>query len=559
MHFLLVNNNPAVSRLIVLSVEKLGFQIDEIPSFEDIPRESYDMVFINNVQYNEEMVDLHRRDGLTRHFVYIGARGESKPSDMDFVIEKPFLPTDFIDLVTKIDTDSNENISEPEEFIDDFELPKLKDDVDTFTDSEDSLTNSSDELDESEHGVIDLEEEDVPLDFSDLQENEIGLDEENLEESEKENNTPITEDENLASVLDNDDINEVKQLLEENNDDDYNLDTFENEDTLSPFEEERSDLNEGEKSEDKVEEVITPKENSEEDLAEDLSFPEKLEGDEDEFALELEEDFEFSDVEKTENTESHEDDFDLGDLELNSEEKVEEVVTPKEDIADDLDVSIPDNLETDEHEFAFEAEDLELSDAAEIENIESNEEDFDFGDLEEEGKEEITALGDNYFEGEKDEEVSLDESVIEKTVTDENDFNDYLQDESIPTPVEEIKNEDLTFEEPDTQQEDELLDEDNLEITFDEDEQESISELKPSENISTLDDLSESDFLSAFGKEIIEDNSTTIEENKESKNIQEEIQLAVSKSVKAALQSSSIKDSLKGMKVNISITFEDEE
>jgi uncharacterized membrane protein len=201
MHFLLINDNPAVSRLILLSVEKLGFRIDEIPSFQEIPRENYDMVFVNNVQYDEEMVHIKKMDRLSKHFIYIGARGESKPSNMDFVIEKPFLPTDFIDLVTKIDTDSNEHITEPEEFIDDFELPKLKDDVDVFADEKDSLNN---------------EDTDIPLNLSDLQENEIGLDEEILEESEKENNTQAEEDdENLDSVLDRDEINEVKLLLEE--------------------------------------------------------------------------------------------------------------------------------------------------------------------------------------------------------------------------------------------------------------------------------------------------------------------------------------------------------
>lgn len=76
MHFLLVNNNPAVSRLITLSVEKLGFEIDEVLSFDEAPQESYDIVFVDNEQYSEITIDESIEEGLSRNFVYISKRGE---------------------------------------------------------------------------------------------------------------------------------------------------------------------------------------------------------------------------------------------------------------------------------------------------------------------------------------------------------------------------------------------------------------------------------------------------------------------------------------------------
>jgi len=97
MHFLLVNQNTAVSRLITLSVEKLGYEIDEIGSFDELPLKSYDIVFVDNEQYNEITIDEQKESGFARHFVYITLRGEAKPENMNSILEKPFLPTDFID------------------------------------------------------------------------------------------------------------------------------------------------------------------------------------------------------------------------------------------------------------------------------------------------------------------------------------------------------------------------------------------------------------------------------------------------------------------------------
>ena len=88
MHFLLVNNNPAVSRLITLSVEKLGFEIDEVTTFDELPLESYDIVFVDNELYEEILIDDQIESGLSTHFVYISARGEDKPNNMNSVLEK---------------------------------------------------------------------------------------------------------------------------------------------------------------------------------------------------------------------------------------------------------------------------------------------------------------------------------------------------------------------------------------------------------------------------------------------------------------------------------------
>ena len=115
MHFLLINNNPAVSRLITLSVEKLGFTIDEVKSFEEISSNNYDIVFIDNEQYIEDKVNEAIANEVSKHFVYLAPRGENKPENMNSILEKPFLPTDFMDLVARIDSEKDDEFPEVQE------------------------------------------------------------------------------------------------------------------------------------------------------------------------------------------------------------------------------------------------------------------------------------------------------------------------------------------------------------------------------------------------------------------------------------------------------------
>lgn len=308
MHFLLVNNNPAVSRLITLSVEKLGFKIDEVVSFDEAVEESYDVVFVDSEQYSEITIDESIEEGLSRNFVYLSKRGEDKPENMSAVLEKPFLPTDFIDLVAKIDNDSSDddldidNVEEEslEERAEETKEEIKEDKTDSIVDEEEIINSIDiedsleleeideeeleiDEIDEEEISDIDMsaiEEEIAKVDDKDLSldEDEIGLDEEMLEENDKENEQELGNEEELTSVLDSDDIDEVKQLLEEENDeDDFKLEEMIEEDKDVGFESEDFSLDEvedAEKQEVKDESFVMKDEIDEdiiEPLEEDLS------------------------------------------------------------------------------------------------------------------------------------------------------------------------------------------------------------------------------------------------------------------------------------------------
>lgn len=228
MHFLLVNRHPAVSRLIVLSTQKLGYEIDEVASFEDLPLESYNIVFVDSELYDEIAIDSLRESGFSRNFICIVPRGEKKPENIDYILQKPFLPTDFIDLVSRVQSEDSGKVSdleveafsgkeinlEDEEIdidLDDIELESI-DDLDL--EEEDVVDNEADlsRLEEREHGVdsSEMKLDDVELDSE--------LDAEMLKQNEEENGIGERDNidsEELDSILDSEEIDEVKKLLED--------------------------------------------------------------------------------------------------------------------------------------------------------------------------------------------------------------------------------------------------------------------------------------------------------------------------------------------------------
>jgi len=445
MHFLLVNNNPAVSRLITLSVEKLGFEIDETGSFEELPLESYDIVFVDSALYDEFIIDEHISSGLSRYFVAILPRGEEKPLNINYVLEKPFLPTDFIDLVSKIDSeisDENQNIEDEDilssdntEPSDDVELEKnidLEDLYDIEVEGLDTLA-----VEEDNKADISSEKDDLETDDEiEMNLDDVSLDEDVVKENEKENIEEEVSEEELSSVLNSEDIDEVKLLLQ---DDDS--------------------------------------------ISDELSESDILDGDLNKALTDL-------DIEdKTEDKEESED-FSLDELEDDSE-----------------DLLLEDNKDSDE---------VDINEPEELENLSNEVVDEDVSDLEE-----------------KMESMELEDDLN----LDEEENEDKIEIEALEDDLEDTSVDDLETEL------DTLIKKSDSEDTI----------------ASSIEDIKEEDLLKALGNEDLDCEICDEEPHvKEEINIEEEIQEKVSKSVKEALESSSIRDALKGMKVNVSISFEED-
>jgi len=134
MNVALINKNPTVSRLITLSLNKLGadyIEIDEAGKLDG----NFDYIVIDS-EVGSDGIDLKAHAPVIMALV---PRGKEKPEFADAVLEKPFLPTEFIEEIQKIapqdasapseesgfadfeDSDKTADISEFENF----ELPSI--------------------------------------------------------------------------------------------------------------------------------------------------------------------------------------------------------------------------------------------------------------------------------------------------------------------------------------------------------------------------------------------------------------------------------------------------
>ena len=444
MRLLLLNNNPAVSRLIKLSVDKVGYAMDEFDDYGLVPLTNYDVIMVDNELYDEAELRALSEQVHCEYFLYICQRGSEKPALMNVALEKPFLPTDFLTLLEKVKNvvksfKADESKEEPfpfEENSDDTMQAFDIDEIDTFGMEEenelDCLEEKEDDIEEEnetklafedieneeikddavQHLTLDLEDEEDDL-STNMSDSLADFDfEENEEiEEEKDDNKNHQEpdgfEEISSSILDKDDINEVKQLLNENNDEDTKEEDF--------------DFSLGDESDDLMED----------DDDKEFSFDKDLVAEETE------------------------------------EESIEEEALSFEDVT--LDNPLEDEISTVEEELPVETQEEMIDDFAE--EIEEK--------IEEEAEQEVVA------------------------------------------PTVAFKLEDM----------------DSLDVE-------------------SLDDLSENLLKKAFGEEV-EEEATPQESVHEIEIMRGEIESSIARSISGFAQSNILREALKGMKINISITFDE--
>ena len=89
MKVALINKNPAVSRLITLSLNKIGTEYSEFEDLNGFDDTQFDFIIIDSDVDSSELA-------TDKKVMYLASRGESKPEFATLMLEKPFLPTEFI-------------------------------------------------------------------------------------------------------------------------------------------------------------------------------------------------------------------------------------------------------------------------------------------------------------------------------------------------------------------------------------------------------------------------------------------------------------------------------
>lgn len=326
MKILLFNDNPVVRKLVALSAQKTKDDLSVIWSVDEIEESEYDLLIVDDALYSDEMFESLNEKIIVKSTLFMATRGQAVPSGFDNVINKPFLPTDLVDMFVQIEKKVNV-ASEAKGDLKKESIPTEPMYAINLEDTLPDLEGHEDELMDVEH----LNDSDEEFDFSSLEDFDEKLPETAIldqeEVQEVQGLLEETEEEHLGVEEDTfaQDINEMTLPQEENG---LNLeidDEFSFDDDLVPNEIEGEILNFDSVLEDDrlaQEDTLAHKEMLDEDDFDDIDFSSALEEnvgvDEEDELLSLSEEAPADDIDIS----SLMDDDELGDLESKIEDAV---------------------------------------------------------------------------------------------------------------------------------------------------------------------------------------------------------------------------------------------
>jgi uncharacterized membrane protein len=228
VNILLINDNPVVNKLVTLSAQKTSDNLEVVDSLDMLESSTYDLVVIDDTLYSEELhMELNAKVKYSSS-LYICARDTEEVNSFTKILKKPFLPTDLVELFSVLSKEANEiDLSVLEVHEDEDEVILGEQDLESLDDLEEleGLDEELEELEELE-GLDDELEELEGLD-DELEEIE-GLDDElegieglaeledlEAEDEELESLEELVDDVIGDSVLDDDEAQKVKDLLDE--------------------------------------------------------------------------------------------------------------------------------------------------------------------------------------------------------------------------------------------------------------------------------------------------------------------------------------------------------
>ena len=506
MKVALVNKNPAVSRLITLSLNKIGVEYVEFDDVNAVSGE-FDYIIIDS---DMESADVK----FDQKVMYLAPRGGIKPDFADIMLEKPFLPTEFINLFEEskavnvagddtkaelgLDDSANfddfEHIDENYEELQNFELPEIDTDFENLAKEDETEKLDDNVLNDEllkEHledsSVGDLEDEEISLDEADTE-----LIDENSEETEAANENV---DDEFSKTP------KVEETIEDGLSGDFGdlsalVDEIENMDESSPVDEEARD---------ELEKIV-------EQNTQNLKIDEN--------------DEELDDISQSKKELSE---IDSLDEELNSEEADEENKNLEQEELNIDELAKFDDEDSLENEINLEDEpkgDENLDESSEVDEgqIQVDDEKAE-EDIEEEALDEISSEELENLESSQSENASSEMPVEE------------LEDVSEPEAKEDLGLADETFEEENAQEESKNAA--SSELNFD---------------AASIDDIDENTMLAAFG---LKDMPQTSSKNDAKEDYKEELTKKITKHVHESLNESSLRDVLKDMNIKINISFEE--
>ncbi|EAI4614284.1 highly acidic protein [Campylobacter jejuni] len=537
MKILLLNENPVVSRLVSLSAKKMSYDFEELNAYSE-NLGNYDVIVVDSDTPAPLKILKEKCDRL----IFLAPRNQNVEDIDAQILQKPFLPTDFLNLLNNKDANKHTSI----------DLPMLSNDENPYADISLDLDNlnlddlpDENSLDINSEGMEDLSFDD---DAQDDNANKT-LETQNLEHETIKEQTQEDTQIDLDLTLE-DGESEKEDLSQEHT----ALDTEPSLDELDDKNDEDLEIKEDDKNEEiEKQELLDDSKTNTLEMQEELSESQDDNSNKTLETQNLEHDNLKQETIKEQTQEDTQIDLDLT-LEDGESEKEdlsqEHTALDTEPSLDELDDKNDEDLEDNKELQA------NISDFDDLPEVEEQEKEMDFDDLPEDAE----FLGQAKYNEESEENLEEFAPVVEEDIQDEiDDFASNLSTQD------QIKEELAQLDELDYG-----IDSDNSNKVLEDFKDEPILDDKelgtneeevvvPNLNISDFDTLKESDIQEALGEEILEKNEEPIVSDVTKDDNSEEIVNELSQSIAGAITSSikddTLKAALKGMNMNININI----
>ncbi|HEA7233610.1 TPA: highly acidic protein [Campylobacter jejuni] len=542
MKILLLNENPVVSRLVSLSAKKMSYDFEELNAYSE-NLGNYDVIVVDSDTPAPLKILKEKCDRL----IFLAPRNQNVEDIDAQILQKPFLPTDFLNLLNNKDANKHTSI----------DLPMLSNDENPYADISLDLDNlnlddlpDENSLDINSEGMEDLSfDDDAQDDNANKTLETQNLEHDNLEQETIKEQTQEDTQTDLDLTLE-DDESEKEDLSQEHT----ALDTEPSLDELDDKNDEDLEIKEDDKNEEiEKQELLDDSKTNTLEMQEELS---ESQDDNSNKTLETQ-NLEHDNLEQETIKEQTQEDTQI-DLDLTLEDgESEKEDLSQEHTALDTEPSL-DELDDKNDEDLEDNKELQanISDFDDLPEVEEQEKEMDFDDLPEDAE----FLGQAKDNEESEEVLEEFAPVVEEDVQDEmDDFTSNLSTQD------QIKEELAQLDELDYG-----IDSDNSSKVLEDFKDEPILDDKelgtneeevvvPNLNISDFDTLKESDIQEALGEEILEKNEEPIVSDVTKDDNSEEIVNELSQSIAGAITSSikddTLKAALKGMNMNININI----
>ncbi|EIM3967507.1 highly acidic protein [Campylobacter jejuni] len=541
MKILLLNENPVVSRLVSLSAKKMSYDFEELNAYSE-NLGNYDVIVVDSDTPAPLKILKEKCDRL----IFLAPRNQNVDIDAQ-ILQKPFLPTDFLNLLNNKDTNKHTSI----------DLPILSNDENPYADISLDLDNlnlddlpDENSLDINSDGMEDLSFDDNAQDDNANETLETqNLEDENLEQEATKEQIQEDTQTDLDLTLE-DGKNEKEDLSQEHT----ALDTEPSLDELDDKNDEDLEIKEDDKNEEiEKQELLDDSKTNALEMQEELSESQDDNANETLETQNLEDENLEQETTKEQNQEDIQTDLDLT-LEDGGSEKEdlsqEHTALDTEPSLDELDDKNDEDLEDNKELQA------NISDFDDLPVVEEQEKEMDFDDIPEDAE----FLGQAKDNEESEENLEEFAPVVEEDVQDEMD--DFISNLSTQDQIkEELAQLDELDYGIDSDNSSKVLEDFKDEPILDDTELGTNEEevVVPNLNISDFDALKESDIQEALGEEIVEKNEEPIVSNATKDDNSEEIVNELSQSIVGAITSSikddTLKAALKGMNMNININI----